>query len=47
MDLPKIRSLARLGYYGYTSVAKIFEMPIPGGKEATHQGLEGKSSLKT
>ncbi|MEK9978782.1 MAG: flavin reductase family protein, partial [Paracoccaceae bacterium] len=47
MDIPKIRPLARLGYYDYTSVTEVFEMQIPGGKEATHQGLEGKSSLKT
>ena len=47
MDIPKIRPLARLGYYDYTSVKEVFEMQIPGGKEATHQGLEGKSSLKT
>jgi len=47
MDIPKIRPLARLGYYDYTSVTEVFEMQIPGGKEATHQGLEGKPSLKT
>jgi len=28
-------------------VTEVFEMQIPGGKEATHQGLEGKPSLKT
>ena len=47
MDTPKIRSPARLWYYDYTSVTEFFEMQIRGGKAATHQRLEGKSSLKT
>ena len=47
MDLPKIGPLALLGYYDYTSVTEVFEMQIPSGKETTHQGLEGKSSIKT
>jgi len=47
IDIPKIRPLARLGYYDYTSVTEDFEMQIPDWKEATQQGLEGKSSLKT
>ena len=47
MDIPKIRPLARLRYYDYTSVTEDFEMQIPSGKEANHQSLEGKLSLKT
>ena len=47
MDIPKIRPLARLGHYEYSSMTEVFEMQIPSGKEATNQGLEGKSSLKT
>ena len=47
MDIPKIRPLTRLGYYDYTSVTEVFEMQIPSGKEANHQSLEGKLSLKT
>ncbi len=45
MDIPKSRPLARLGYYDYTAVTEIFDMQIPGGKDATQQGLEGKSSI--
>ena len=47
MDIPKIRPLARLGHYEYSYMTEVFEMQIPSGKEATNQGLEGKSSLKT
>jgi flavin reductase (DIM6/NTAB) family NADH-FMN oxidoreductase RutF len=41
LDILKIRPLARLGYYDYTSVESIFEMVIPGGNEALLAGLEG------
>ena len=44
MDIPKIRPLARLGYYDYTSVTDVFEMRIPGASGAASDGLEGKSS---
>ena len=30
MDITRIRPLARLGYYDYTSVTDVFEMRIPG-----------------
>jgi hypothetical protein len=33
LDILKIRPLARLGYYDYTSVESIFEMTIPGPDE--------------
>jgi flavin reductase (DIM6/NTAB) family NADH-FMN oxidoreductase RutF len=42
MDIPKIRPLARLGYYDYTSVTDVFEMRIPGASGAAADGLEGK-----
>jgi len=42
LDILKIRPLARLGYYDYTSVESIFEMVIPGDNEALLAGLEGK-----
>ncbi|MDQ2090900.1 flavin reductase family protein [Marimonas arenosa] len=44
MDIPRIRPLARLGYYDYTSVTEVFEMKIPSDNPATLVGLEGKSS---
>lgn len=42
IDILRIRPLARLGYYDYTSVESIFEMVIPNGNEALLAGLEGK-----
>jgi flavin reductase (DIM6/NTAB) family NADH-FMN oxidoreductase RutF len=50
LDILKIRPLARLGYYDYTSVDSIFEMVIPGNNEALLAGLEGaagSSSIKS
>jgi flavin reductase (DIM6/NTAB) family NADH-FMN oxidoreductase RutF len=44
MDIPKIRPLARLGYYDYTSVTEVFEMRIPGAESMSNDGLEGKST---
>jgi flavin reductase (DIM6/NTAB) family NADH-FMN oxidoreductase RutF len=41
LDVLRIRPLARLGYYDYTTVESIFEMVIPGGNEALLLGLEG------
>ena len=43
LDIPKIKPLARLGYYDYTAVTDVFEMRIPGASEAAAAGLEGKS----
>jgi flavin reductase (DIM6/NTAB) family NADH-FMN oxidoreductase RutF len=42
IDIAKIRPLARLGYYDYTSVESVFEMVIPGDNAALLAGLEGK-----
>jgi flavin reductase (DIM6/NTAB) family NADH-FMN oxidoreductase RutF len=41
LDIPRMRPLARLGYYDYTSVESVFEMVIPGENEALLKGLEG------
>ncbi len=41
LDIPKIRPLARLGYYDYTSVDSAFELVIPGDNELLLTGLEG------
>ncbi len=41
IDILKIRPLARLGYYDYTTVDSIFEMVIPGENEDLLIGLEG------
>jgi len=42
LDIVKIRPLARLGYYDYTSVTDSFEMRIPGADVAELAGLEGR-----
>lgn len=41
IDILKVRPLARLGYYDYTTVDSIFEMVIPGNNAALLTGLEG------
>lgn len=46
IDILRIRPLARLGYYDYTTVESIFEMVIPGANEALLAGLEGKQKNK-
>ncbi len=43
IDILKIRPLARLGYYNYTSVTDVFEMRIPGATGSAADGLEGRS----
>ena len=43
LDIPRIKPLARLGYYDYTAVTDVFEMRIPGASGAATAGLEGKS----
>ncbi len=47
LDIPRIRPLARLGYYDYTSVESVFEMVIPGENEQLLAGLEGTSKTST
>ena len=44
LDITRIRPLARLGYYDYTSVTDVFEMRIPGASGAAAAGLEGRAS---
>jgi flavin reductase (DIM6/NTAB) family NADH-FMN oxidoreductase RutF len=41
LDILKIRPLARLGYYDYTTVDSLFEMVIPGGSQRLMAGLGG------
>ena len=45
LDILKIRPLARLGYYDYTCVDSVFEMPIPGDDKKLLAGLEGKRDM--
>lgn len=41
IDIPKIRPIARLGYYDYTVIDHQFEMVIPGDNKDLCAGLEG------
>jgi flavin reductase (DIM6/NTAB) family NADH-FMN oxidoreductase RutF len=45
LDIARIRPLARLGYYDYTSVTEVFEMHIPDAPDRQQAGLEGRASL--
>jgi flavin reductase (DIM6/NTAB) family NADH-FMN oxidoreductase RutF len=46
LDILKIRPLARLGYYDYTTVDSLFELVIPGENENLLKGLEGAAGKK-
>ena len=41
VDILKIRPIARMGYFEYTSVDSKFSMAIPGDNRALLGGLEG------
>lgn len=42
LDVLKMRPIARLGYYDYTSITEIFEMRIPNVTADELAGLEGR-----
>ena len=42
IDILKIRPIARLGYYDYTSIESVFRMEIPGNNKELLRGLEGR-----
>lgn len=42
LDIPKLKPIARLGYYDYTAVEQTFEMDVPGGKRPGMQGFTGR-----
>lgn len=41
VDILKVRPIARMGYFNYTTVDSIFSMVIPGDQRALLGGLEG------
>jgi len=41
IDIFKIRSLAHIGYYYFTTIDSPFEMLIPGSNDRMMGGLEG------
>lgn len=43
IDVLKIRPIARLGYFDYTSVESIFEMIIPGNNRVLLAGMDGSA----
>ena len=42
IDIPKVKPIARMGYYDYAVIDKVFEMRIP-GSDAAADGLEGRA----
>jgi flavin reductase (DIM6/NTAB) family NADH-FMN oxidoreductase RutF len=42
VNVLKLRPIARLGYYEYSSIQDKFEMIIPGNNEDVRRGMEGK-----
>lgn len=42
LDIPRLKPLARLGYYDYTCVERVFSMIIPGSARIL-DGLEGRT----
>ncbi len=42
LDVLKIRPIARLGYFDYTSIESIFTMRVPGSNDEMHRGMEGR-----
>lgn len=43
LDIPKVRPIARMGYYDYCVVDEVFEMKIPNVDGAVNDGLEGRA----
>ncbi|MAI44719.1 MAG: flavin reductase family protein [Hyphomicrobiaceae bacterium TMED74] len=43
LDIPKIKPIARMGYYDYTVVDNVFEMKVPGAEQGMLDGLEGRA----
>ena len=46
LDVLKLRPIARMGYYDYTSVESVFEMVIPAGKKPGMEGVTGARTIK-
>ena len=42
LDILRLKPIARLGYYDYTAVERVFEMEVPGGKRSGMQGFTGR-----
>lgn len=45
LDIPRIKPIARLGYFDYTVVTDTFEMRVPGSDSDAAFGLEGRPGL--
>ena len=41
IDIPRVKPIARMGYYDYAVIDQVFEMRIPGSDVAA-AGLEGR-----
>lgn len=43
LDIPRVRPIARLGYFDYAVINETFEMRVPGSDAAAQAGLEGRA----
>jgi flavin reductase (DIM6/NTAB) family NADH-FMN oxidoreductase RutF len=46
VDILKIRPIAKMGYYDYTSVDSLFEMVIPSKNDLLKAGMESRASSR-
>lgn len=46
IDIPKVKPIARMGYYDYTVVTDTFEMKVPGSDADAMGALAGQPTLK-
>jgi len=44
LDIPRLKPMARLGYYAYTMGETVFQMITPGAGEKMMKGLEGQTA---
>lgn len=44
LDIPRIKPIARMGYFDYAVVTDTFEMRVPGASQDARFGLEGQSA---
>lgn len=47
LDIPRIKPIARMGYYDYTVVTETFEMKIPQASGLAADGLQGEPMVRS
>jgi hypothetical protein len=46
LDILKLRPIARMGYFDYTTVDSVFEMVIPDTNKDLQSGMEGMTAKR-